>query len=93
MSTRRTKWIFLVLPAVLLAGCADYMSHRDTVSFGAGDAMQTNIAIHTVNPFPPQAYETDLDRDGASVANAQERYLIPGDPEVPGSENRAAELP
>ncbi len=91
MSTRRTNRLLLLLPAALLSGCADYMSHRDTVTFGAGSAMQTNIAIHTVKPFPPQAYNTNLDRDGKSVANAQERYVTPGDPEVPGRSERAAE--
>ncbi|WP_422376742.1 hypothetical protein [Roseibium sp.] len=93
MSIRRTKWAFALLPAALLSGCADYMSHRDTVTFGAGNAMETNMAIHTARPFPPRAYNTNLDRDGKSVVNAQERYLTPGDPEVPGSEDRAATVP
>jgi len=92
MSIRRTRWALFFLPAALLSGCADYMSHRDTVTFGAGNALETNMAIHTVKPFPTQAYNTNMDRDGNSVANAQERYLTPGDPEVPGSEDRAATI-
>lgn len=82
MFIRRNNWIFISISAVLLSGCADYMSHRDTVSYGAGNALEANIAIHTVNPFPSQAYNTQIDRDGRSVANAQERYITPGDPEV-----------
>ncbi|WP_248157103.1 hypothetical protein [Roseibium sediminicola] len=90
MSIRRTDVFFLVLPAVLLAGCADYMSHRDTVTFGAGNAMEANMAIHTAQPFPPRAYDTNIERDGKSAVNAQDRYLTPGDPEVVGGNSEAA---
>lgn len=77
MSIRKTRWVLLWLPAALLSGCADYMSHRDTVTFGAGNAMEANMAIHTARPFPPQAYNTNIDRDGKAVVNAQDRYLTP----------------
>ncbi len=67
---------------LFLGGCADYMSHRDTVTVGAGSAMQANIGIHTVQPFPRQAYNPNLPTDGQTAVNAQERYLTPGDKDV-----------
>jgi hypothetical protein len=78
----KSNWIAIFVLSAFLSGCADYMNHRDTVTLGAGSAMQANIAVHTVNPFPPQANNTRIDRDGNSVVNAQERYLTPGDPDV-----------
>ncbi|WP_157738795.1 hypothetical protein [Labrenzia sp. VG12] len=89
MSIRKTRWVCVLLPAALLAGCADYMSHRDTVTFGAGNAMEANMAIHTARPFPPRAYNTNLNRDGKSAVLAQERYLTPGDPALPGGSGEA----
>ncbi|ESY49032.1 MULTISPECIES: hypothetical protein [unclassified Mesorhizobium] len=60
----------LLAGACALAGCADYMSHRDTVTLGAGDAMLANQALHTVDPFPPDAHNTKIEGDGRRVAAA-----------------------
>ncbi|MFN3249437.1 hypothetical protein [Roseibium album] len=82
MCTPRTDRLAAFALVLLLSGCADYMSRRDTVTVGAGNAMDANMAIHTVQPFPRQAYNTNLSRDGRSALNAQERFLEPGDPDV-----------
>lgn len=47
--------LFVVL-AITLAGCADYMNRRDSVSLGIGNATEGNIAIQTINPQPPAAF-------------------------------------
>jgi hypothetical protein len=82
MFIQKTRWIAIFALPLLLAACADYMSHRDTVTLGAGNAMEANIGLHTVNPFPPLANNTRIDRDGKSAILAQERYLTPSDPDV-----------
>lgn len=82
MFTPRTDRLAAFAAVLLLGGCADYMSHRDTVTVGAGSAMQANMGIHTVQPFPRQAYNTNLPTDGQTAVNAQERYLTPGDKDV-----------
>ncbi|TPM11519.1 hypothetical protein FJ960_01895 [Mesorhizobium sp. B2-3-11] len=66
----------LVLMACVctLAGCADYMSNRDSVTLGAGDAMLANQGIHTVDPFPPDAHNTRIEGSGRRVQGAMERY-------------------
>jgi hypothetical protein len=57
-----------------LSGCADYMNHRDSVTLAAGNAPEANIAIQTVNPFPPEAWNTKIIADGHPVAKAQAAY-------------------
>lgn len=56
----RNKGLFLVLALGLLSGCADYLSRRDSVTLGAGNAPEANTAIHTINPFPPKALNPRL---------------------------------
>ena len=40
------------------------MANRDSVTLGVGNAPQANIGIHTIDPFPPEAWDTDIRRDG-----------------------------
>jgi hypothetical protein len=49
--------LILALAVTTLAGCADYMNRRDSVSLRAGNASEANSAIHVINPSPPIAYE------------------------------------
>ena len=59
---------------LLTAGCANYMTNRDSVTLGVGNAMLANVGIHTIDPFPPNAQNTDIDADGRTVARAQRIY-------------------
>lgn len=56
-SSKRNKLALIVTLALSLAGCADYMNRRDSVSLGAGNATEGNIAIQTINPQPPAAFK------------------------------------
>jgi hypothetical protein len=53
------------------------MANRDSVTLGLGSATQANIGIHTIDPFPPEAWETDIKSDGRPVARAQRLYRGP----------------
>jgi hypothetical protein len=65
----------MAAPTVLLQGCyEDYFSHRDTVSLGAGDAIATNAATQTIDPWPPYAKNTDINLDGKRAQVAMQRY-------------------
>jgi hypothetical protein len=45
--------MFVLFAAALpAAGCADYLNHRDTVALAAGDAVNANGAIETIDPWP-----------------------------------------
>ena len=73
---RSARGSFLVLLAVCLpaGGCADYMNNRDSVTLGVGNAMLANQGIHTIDPFPPNAKNTDIDGDGRAVEQLQRIY-------------------
>ena len=64
-----------VLLAAMLGGCSDlYWDRRDTVAFWGGDAPAANIAIHTVDPWPPAAAKRRLTANGELMQKAAERY-------------------
>ena len=74
---RRDKKISLaaVLLSLMLGGCADiYWDRRDTVAFWAGDAPASNVAIHTIDPWPPAAAKRRLTTNGELAQRAAERY-------------------
>lgn len=59
----------------MLAGCTDmYLDRRDTVSFGAGDAVAANKVTHMVDPWPARAGDRNLWHDGERMQAAAERY-------------------
>ena len=52
--------------AVLPAGCTyDYLQNTDRVSYRAGNAVRSNIAMETANPWRADMYDTrGLGKDG-----------------------------
>ena len=94
MSTRRDsagslRVCLVAAPLLFVAGCADYLNHRDTVTLVAGDAVHRNQAIHTVYhqlpcepqyPCPSVAYRTELTADGARIRHVIQRYKNPPAP-------------
>ena len=66
----------LALAATLLLGaCTDmYLDRRETVSFGAGDAVAANKVTHMVDPWPARAGDRNITHDGERMADAAERY-------------------
>jgi hypothetical protein len=74
----RTALTLVVLGgAALLSGCADYLNNRDTVAFGAGDAVAWNRAAHKVNPYNRDSYAKSIRSDGTAVVVAQKRRYLP----------------
>jgi hypothetical protein len=64
-----------VLLAVTLTGCSDlYYDRRETVSFGANDAIATALATQTVDPWPPASANRNIAANGVVVQSAVERY-------------------
>ena len=67
--------IFALAAATALAGCTDmYLDRRDTVSFGAGDAVAANKVTHMVDPWPVYAGNRNIAYDGERMQAAAERY-------------------
>ena len=64
-----------VLLAAMLAGCSDlYYDRRDTVSFGADDAVATALAAQTIDPWPRASADRNIAANGVVVQSAIERY-------------------
>jgi hypothetical protein len=69
----------IVLPTILLGamlgGCSDiYFDRRDGVTFYGGNAPATNVAVHTIDPWPPVAANRRLVANGERMQKAAERY-------------------
>ncbi len=59
-----------------LSGCSNqYFERKDTVTFGAGDAVATNIAIQTPDPWPRGSKNTTIAANGAKLARIYRRYV------------------
>ena len=63
----KNKAFIAVLALLSVSGCADYQNHRDTVTLGAGNAAEANLAIQTVTPFPPNVGQTHIDTPGDNL--------------------------
>jgi len=77
-----SQLVLVVGASLLLGGCADYMNNRDSVTLGVGNANYANIGVHTVDPFPPNSKNTNIDIGPETTRNATDRYVAPGDPVV-----------
>lgn len=67
----KNKKTLLVLAPLVLAGCADYMSHRDSITLRAGDAPEANAAIHAKYPWPPNVSNTTIYTHGSWLPAGQ----------------------
>jgi hypothetical protein len=69
---------WLVLPCLIWC----YFDHEhvpslrrsDTITLGAGDAVAHNIAVQTIDPWPPWARNDRINMDGQRAALAITRY-------------------
>jgi type IV pilus biogenesis protein CpaD/CtpE len=57
-----------------LSGCNQYWERKDTVYFGAGDAVAANTAIQVADPWPARSRNTNIAFDGQRTATAVQRY-------------------
>jgi hypothetical protein len=61
--------------ATILAACSDlYYDRRETVLFGADDAVASNKAVQTIDPWPPGSANRYVPGNGPRVAAAITRY-------------------
>jgi hypothetical protein len=56
----------------------DYLQRSVTISTGAGNAADANVAIQTIDPWPPYVGNTHIPGDGRRMVGAVERmYKTP----------------
>jgi hypothetical protein len=70
----RTDHLLVATLAAALASCSAYTDYGDTVDRSAGDAVNANIAIQTIDPWPYASSKTEISADGKRVARATARY-------------------
>lgn len=64
-----------MLGAALLAGCSDiYLDRRDSIGFGAGDAIAANQTAQMYDPWPPHSNNVNYAANGQRMQSAVERY-------------------
>ncbi len=64
-----------LLLTALLGACSDlYYDRREGVSFQAGNAVASNVAVATIDPWPPAAANRKIAGNGQLVQGAIERY-------------------
>jgi hypothetical protein len=63
--------------ALAVAGCSEYLDRRDGILLGVGDAVQTNVVTHVIDPWPAHARNTRAATDGDRLQRAIERYRNP----------------
>jgi len=78
-SSSKTKIVREVIAAVCfaaaLAGCSDiYYDRRETVAFGADDAIATNRAIQMVDPWPRYSANRNIAFNGERMQRSVECY-------------------
>jgi hypothetical protein len=74
-----TLALALALAGLGLGGCNEehrysYFAHNDKVTLGAGNAPAANVAIQTINPWPPSSQHVPIDQDGKRAHIAVKRY-------------------
>ncbi|NIX78375.1 pilus assembly protein [Microvirga terricola] len=55
-------------------GCAEYVDRKNTIAFSAGNAVQTNIVTHVIDPWPASSRNTAIAFDGQRMQRAVENY-------------------
>jgi hypothetical protein len=65
----------VVALGTIIASCSDmYYDRRETLLFGADDAVASNIAAQTIDPWPPYVSNRRPPANGERVAAAIKRY-------------------
>jgi hypothetical protein len=65
-----------VMGVLVLGGCSQelYTETQDSVTTQFGDAVKSNIAMQTVDPWPAHAQRTNLSYSGRPMNAAIDRY-------------------
>jgi hypothetical protein len=60
-----------------LTACSEYLDRKETVLFGAGEAVATNQLAHTIDPWSAHAANTRILASGERLGAAVRRYQDP----------------
>ncbi len=60
-----------------LSGCSNvgqYLDRRDTVTFGAGDAVRANVVAQVIDPWPARVWDQNIVYEGEHMGRVIRRY-------------------
>ena len=67
--------VFVSLVAVgLLCGCEPYRARRDSITMGLGNSVAHNIAVQTIDPWPPKSRDPRINVNGQRLLTGVQRY-------------------
>jgi hypothetical protein len=64
----------IVLAVLHLAACDNYVDRRDSVTFGAGDAVAANKAMQIIDPWPQSARHIQHGVSGEQAEAIMEKF-------------------
>jgi hypothetical protein len=71
----RIATLGILIASTALAGCSDiYYDRRETVAPGAADAVASNMAVQTVDPWPRNVADQNISMNGSRAELAIQRY-------------------
>ena len=65
-----------VIAAAGLTACSEYMDRKNTIAFSAGNAVQTNVVTHVIDPWPRYVRNTNISHSGERMARAVRCYEL-----------------
>lgn len=78
MPRPKARLVGLVLGlCATLCACTNpgfYTDHREGITFHGGNAVASNLAVQTIDPWPPASADRHLPSDGERTQKAIERY-------------------
>ena len=74
---KNSKFLALLLPAAVLAGCHGYLSRHEGITTHAGETSAHNEAISVVDTWPDGFDNTHIPTDGQRQSKAIEKYKNP----------------
>ncbi len=74
-----TKIIGAMSCAFMLTGCQEYLVRSDLVEPYSGNAVASNQALQTIDPWPRHAYDSHIATGGQRQGNAIKKYNTAGE--------------
>jgi hypothetical protein len=71
---RAKSLIAVCLLGSVLAACDRYVDRRDQVTFGSGDAVAANRAMHIIDPWPRASQSVEQGISGEQAEGAMEKF-------------------
>jgi len=72
--TRTIQWALGFAALLALASCRPYLDRVDTINLAGGEAVAANKAIHTIDPWPPEAFKKHQNSSAKRLAVGAKHY-------------------